>query len=168
MIGKAEGKGREWHGHVTAVTVAPQYRRLGLARILMKFLEEVSDKTYAPASPSPPISIPISIPISHLHPYPYPYPPSLSPPLSSPPSSSPSPSPPAHLHPHPHLHLHLHFRLHIRLCFALLSHAGYFVDLYVRASNSIAINMYKGFGYVIYRRVIGYYAGEEDAFGKTS
>lgn len=27
-MGKAEGKGELWHGHVTAVTVAPEYRRL--------------------------------------------------------------------------------------------------------------------------------------------
>lgn len=44
---------------------------------------------------------------------------------------------------------------------------GYFVDLFVRASNDVAINMYKKFGYVTYRRVIGYYSGteEEDALG---
>ena len=28
-----------WHGHVTALTVAPQYRRLGLAKILTSALE---------------------------------------------------------------------------------------------------------------------------------
>lgn len=28
-----------WHGHVTALTVAPQYRRLGMAQILTKALE---------------------------------------------------------------------------------------------------------------------------------
>lgn len=31
-MGKAEGKGELWHGHVTAVTVAPEYRRLGKVR----------------------------------------------------------------------------------------------------------------------------------------
>lgn len=43
---------------------------------------------------------------------------------------------------------------------------GYFVDLYVRASNEVAIGMYKRLGYYIYRRVIKYYSGnpEEDAF----
>ena len=46
MIGKAEGKGKNWHGHVSAVTVAPEYRRLGLARALMKGLEEASEKVY--------------------------------------------------------------------------------------------------------------------------
>jgi hypothetical protein len=31
-------------------------------------------------------------------------------------------------------------------------------------SNILAINMYKKFGYSIYRTVIGYYSGEEDAY----
>lgn len=43
-MGKAEGKQEEWHGHVTAVSVAPDYRRLGLARYLMHHLEQVSEK----------------------------------------------------------------------------------------------------------------------------
>lgn len=43
-MGKAEGHGENWHGHVTALTVSPDYRRLGLAITLMKFLEDVSEK----------------------------------------------------------------------------------------------------------------------------
>jgi N-terminal acetyltransferase B complex catalytic subunit len=27
VLGKAEGEGKLWHGHVSAVTVAPRYRR---------------------------------------------------------------------------------------------------------------------------------------------
>jgi N-terminal acetyltransferase B complex catalytic subunit len=46
VIGKAEGQGLEWHGHVTAITVAPEYRRLGLARKMMDLLEHVSDEAY--------------------------------------------------------------------------------------------------------------------------
>lgn len=88
MIGKAEGRGREWHGHVSAVTVAPEFRRLGLARTLCAELERVSDRVYA----------------------------------------------------------------------------GYFVDLFVRVSNAVAIAMYARLGYVVYRRVLRYYDGEEDAF----
>eukprot|EP01132_Coremiostelium_polycephalum_P002822 gene2822-3507_t len=84
---KAEGVGENWHGHVTALTVAPEYRRIGLADRLMHILEEVSEKV----------------------------------------------------------------------------HDGYFVDLFVRKSNSLAINMYNKFGYTVYRTVIGYYSGEEDA-----
>ena len=71
-------------------------------------------------------------------------------------------------------------------------HNGYFVDLFVRKSNTTAINMYMKvsasahickieirivsicwlfkacyllvqMGYIVYRRVIGYYTGSEDA-----
>jgi len=43
-MGKAEGSAENWHGHVTALTVAPEYRRLGLAAKLMHSLEDVSEK----------------------------------------------------------------------------------------------------------------------------
>ncbi|KAI0783914.1 N-acetyltransferase [Irpex lacteus] len=46
VIGKAEGLGTEWHGHVTAITVAPEYRRLSIARKMMDLLENVSDQVY--------------------------------------------------------------------------------------------------------------------------
>ena len=32
-------------------------------------------------------------------------------------------------------------------------HDGYFVDLFVRSSNAVAINMYKRLGYDIYQTV---------------
>ena len=43
-MGKVEGDvgKKEWHGHVTAVTVAPECRKQGLARLLMNYLERVS------------------------------------------------------------------------------------------------------------------------------
>lgn len=41
-MGKAEGLKELWHGHVTAVTVAPDYRRIGVAKQLMESLESVS------------------------------------------------------------------------------------------------------------------------------
>jgi len=52
-------------------------------------------------------------------------------------------------------------------------HRGYFVDLYVRCDNQIAIDMYERDGYSVYRRVQGYYASlapdsihqSEDAYG---
>ena len=100
VLGKAEGAGLEWHGHVTALTVAPEYRRLSLARKMMNLLEMVSEAIYK----------------------------------------------------------------------------GFFVDLYVRCANSVAISMYEGMGYSIYRRVREYYGNlgvgkggrdEEDAFGKS-
>ena len=43
-MGKAEGRDENWHGHVTALTVAPEFRRLGLAGKLMSILEDISDK----------------------------------------------------------------------------------------------------------------------------
>ena len=42
-MGKAEGEGTNWHGHVTALTIAPEYRRLGLGRQLMAELEDISE-----------------------------------------------------------------------------------------------------------------------------
>ncbi|CAL8071920.1 unnamed protein product [Calicophoron daubneyi] len=44
MMGKTEGRGTDWHGHVTALSVAPEYRRLGLATQLMLELEETSER----------------------------------------------------------------------------------------------------------------------------
>ena len=97
-MGKVEGIGKQWHGHVTAVTVAADYRQLGLATKMMEILESTSEEVFD----------------------------------------------------------------------------AYFVDLFVRASNSLAINMYKRFGYSVYRRVVGYYSSDmtavdgEDAFGIVS
>ena len=45
-IGKAEGRAREWHGHISAVTVAPEFRRLGVASALCAEIERVSDQTF--------------------------------------------------------------------------------------------------------------------------
>lgn len=92
IMGKAEARQNnplDWHGHVTAVSVADEYRRIGLAAKLMKFLEDVSD-----------------------------------------------------------------------------SKKCYFVDLFVRVSNKIAVGMYKTFGYVVFRTIKGYYTGhpDEDAY----
>jgi N-terminal acetyltransferase B complex catalytic subunit len=44
VMGKAEGSANLWHGHVTALTVAPEYRRLGVAAKLMNMLEDISEK----------------------------------------------------------------------------------------------------------------------------
>ncbi|CAB3374083.1 Hypothetical predicted protein [Cloeon dipterum] len=85
IMGKAEGSGEKWHGHVTALTVSPDYRRLGVANTLMAYLEEVSEKKNA-----------------------------------------------------------------------------YFVDLFVRVSNKVAIKMYTELGYIVYRTVLEYYSGDPD------
>lgn len=101
VIGKAEGREAAsrsevptLHGHVTAITVAPEYRRLGLANGMMQLLENVSDQVYR----------------------------------------------------------------------------AYFVDLFVRPSNTNAVKMYEGFGYDVYRKVKEYYysgasnGGDEDGY----
>lgn len=41
------------------------------------------------------------------------------------------------------------------------------MDLFVRKSNELAINLYTQLGYTTYRRVIGYYSGQEDALGTS-
>lgn len=84
-LGKAEGDGNLWHGHVSAVTVAPSFRRLGMAQTLMDDFEHLCVHTYK----------------------------------------------------------------------------AYFVDLFVRQSNSLAQKMYRAFGYSTYRSVIGYYSGDD-------
>uniref|UniRef100_A0A158P7I5 N-alpha-acetyltransferase 20 n=1 Tax=Angiostrongylus cantonensis TaxID=6313 RepID=A0A158P7I5_ANGCA len=43
IMGKAEGRDENWHGHVTALSVAPDYRRLGLGARMMSTLEHISD-----------------------------------------------------------------------------------------------------------------------------
>ena len=98
ILGKVEGSKEDdakknWHGHVTAVTVAPYFRRQGLARSLMKFLEDVSEKI----------------------------------------------------------------------------HNGFYVDLFVRSTNKVAITMYEKLGYKIYQTVDKYYSSDgiqpaEDAY----
>ena len=48
----------------------------------------------------------------------------------------------------------------------MCSFNGYFVDLFVRKSNAVAIGMYEKLGYIVHREVINYYSGEENAYGK--
>ncbi|KAK4996357.1 N-alpha-acetyltransferase 20 [Elasticomyces elasticus] len=40
----------------------------------------------------------------------------------------------------------------------------WFVDLFVRVENTAAIELYKKMGYSVYRRIIGYYNDDSDAF----
>lgn len=45
------------------------------------------------------------------------------------------------------------------------------MDLFVRVSNQVAVNMYKQLGYSVYRTVLEYYSAssgepDEDAYGK--
>lgn len=97
MIGKTEGPGKEWHSHVTAVTVDYNYRRLGVSRQLIDQLKRCSEEESADC---------------------------------------------------------------------------YFMDLYVRTTNRLAVDMYRRFGFEVFRRVVNYYASGDnfdtssDAFGK--
>jgi len=47
-------------------------------------------------------------------------------------------------------------------------HDAWFVDLFVRPSNAIAVGFYKGLGYDVFRSVLGYYSSNdgpgEDAY----
>lgn len=43
MMSKTEGKGQDWHSHITAVTVAPEFRRISLASRLCSTLEAITD-----------------------------------------------------------------------------------------------------------------------------
>ena len=45
VMGKTEGFDEDWHGHVTALTVGPEFRRLGLAETLMERLEKNSEQS---------------------------------------------------------------------------------------------------------------------------
>ena len=44
LMGKLEGRGTDWHSHVTAITVSVEYRRLGVARGMMDGFELSSDQ----------------------------------------------------------------------------------------------------------------------------
>lgn len=85
-INKAEGKGEDFHGHVSALTVAPAFRRLGLGNALMKDMEDTTSYVYN----------------------------------------------------------------------------AYFVDLFVRRSNTVAISLYERLHYIIYRTVLKYYLGDKN------
>jgi N-terminal acetyltransferase B complex catalytic subunit len=41
------------------------------------------------------------------------------------------------------------------------SYNGYFVDLFVRVSNAVAVRLYYALGYTVYRRVLSYYGGNK-------
>lgn len=119
-MGKAEGAGENWHGHVTALTVSPDYRRLGLAATLMNFLEDVSEKLVF-----------LNLIVGDYL-------------------------------------VDFMFLVALILKTFFFRKRAYFVDLFVRVSNQVAIKMYTNLGYIVYRTVLEYYSGDpdEDAFGK--
>lgn len=87
ILGKVEGLGRDWHGHVTAISVAPAWRGKGVAGLLMSYLEEASKQ----------------------------------------------------------------YKTH-------------FVDLFVRAGNEAALNLYRKRGYVVHKHLKSYYSDGEAAY----
>jgi len=46
IIGKVEGSGEDWHSHISAISVAPEFRRSGVANRLMEYIEEISTKVH--------------------------------------------------------------------------------------------------------------------------
>ncbi|QPG74178.1 hypothetical protein FOA43_001502 [Brettanomyces nanus] len=91
MLAKTEGQvaKKEWHAHISAVTIDPNYRRIGLGSYLCTTLETYTqdEKPYF----------------------------------------------------------------------------AFFIDLFVKCNNTLAINFYEKLGYSVYRRVIGYYGGSSSS-----
>jgi N-terminal acetyltransferase B complex catalytic subunit len=44
------------------------------------------------------------------------------------------------------------------------NHSAWFVDLFVRAENEVAQKLYRGLGYSVYRKVVGYYNDDSHAY----
>ncbi|KAL9331782.1 hypothetical protein ACSQ67_001392 [Phaseolus vulgaris] len=162
IMGKVEGQGESWHGHVTAVTVAPEYRRQQLAKKLMNLLEEISDNV---------IEV-VEITKEEAH--------GGRSGCNLPHKSFLSPF----LHVIPkekavHISKSKNIDVDCKLVYGIKvgpnrevnqlevtivapGDKAFFVDLFVRASNAPAIKMYDKLGYVVYRQVLRYYSGEED------
>lgn len=47
-------------------------------------------------------------------------------------------------------------------------HKGFFVDLFVRSTNKVAIEMYEKLGYSLYRIVNKYYSSSQDSSGEDA
>lgn len=49
-VGKVEGdtlpEKKDWRGHVSVLTIAPEYRRVGYSLRFMKYMEDVSEQVY--------------------------------------------------------------------------------------------------------------------------
>ena len=46
LLAKVEGSGSEWHSHISALSVSPEFRRLGVGRILLDHFERVSEEVH--------------------------------------------------------------------------------------------------------------------------
>ena len=85
-FGKIEGREEKYHGHLTAITIAREYRRLGISRSLMYWLKQISEE-----------------------------------------------------------------------------YKCYYVDLFMRKSNSGALKFYENLGYSIYREILNYYSSDGES-----
>ncbi|OAO12985.1 N-acetyltransferase 5 [Blastocystis sp. ATCC 50177/Nand II] len=91
-VGKVEGdllpEKKDWRGHVSVLTIAPEYRRIGYSQRFMKYIEDVSE----------------------------------------------------------------------------LVDNAFFVDLFVRVDNALAVSLYKKLQYSVYRHILEYYGTGTDAY----
>ena len=46
LLAKVEGTGLDWHSHISAISVSPEFRKLGVARKLLDYFETVSEDTH--------------------------------------------------------------------------------------------------------------------------
>ena len=46
LIAKVEGDGAEWHSHISALSVCPEFRKAGVAKQLLDYFEETSVKPH--------------------------------------------------------------------------------------------------------------------------
>ncbi|TYJ52304.1 hypothetical protein B9479_007090 [Cryptococcus floricola] len=134
------------HGHLTALSITPSHRGLGLARVLMDILERLS----APGEMAGACDHGHGHDHDHGHEH-------------------------AHEHEHhdhegdcghDHSHSHSHEQEEhhhemIPINAGKDSVDAYFVDLFVRCNNKRATEMYEKMGYSVYRRVVDYYQGME-------
>ncbi|WWC93478.1 hypothetical protein V866_000313 [Kwoniella sp. B9012] len=134
------------HGHLTALSISPEYRSLGLARVLMNLLESLS-------GPNPRIHDHSNCGGHHGHDHSHDH------------SHNHDHSHSHHDHAHDHEHDHDHDHHHDHRSDIKEGNIdavdAWFVDLFVRCNNTRAIEMYEKMGYSVYRRVVDYYHGME-------
>ncbi|KAK8854690.1 hypothetical protein IAR55_003429 [Kwoniella newhampshirensis] len=140
------------HGHLTALSISPSYRSLGLARVLMDILEGLSGPSEHEGGSGDGHDHSHCGGHDHDH---------------------------GHSHSHGHGHDHQHgvncdhdhdhdHHHHHEHGHGEGEYEGrrdavdaWFVDLFVRCNNHRAIEMYEKMGYSVYRRVVDYYQGME-------
>jgi N-terminal acetyltransferase B complex catalytic subunit len=46
LLAKVEGRGKDWHSHISAISVSPEFRRLGVGKLLLDKFEKVSEEAH--------------------------------------------------------------------------------------------------------------------------